>query len=109
MVNAILIVLDTLRQDHVGCYGNDWIKTPNLDKFALESVKFTRMYPDSLPTLPARKAMYTGRRVFPFTEDKLGETKSGRGDFIGDALGAPGWARAGRGVAPQRHAAEPPA
>ncbi len=46
MVNAILIVLDTLRQDHVGCYGNTWIKTPNLDKFAKESVKFTRMYPD---------------------------------------------------------------
>ena len=91
MVNAILIVLDTLRQDHVGCYGNTWIKTPNLDKFAKESVKFTRMYPDSLPTLPARKAMYTGNRVFPFTDDKLGKTKAGRGDFIADALGAPGW------------------
>jgi len=91
MVNAILIVLDTLRQDYVGCYGNEWIKTPHLDSFALESVKFTRMYPDSLPTLPARKAMYTGKRVFPFTDDKIGETKSGRGDFIGDALGAPGW------------------
>ncbi|MHA1491367.1 MAG: sulfatase [Promethearchaeota archaeon] len=91
MVNAILIILDTLRQDHVGCYGNTWIKTPHLDKFALESVKFTRMYPESLPTLPARKAIYTGKRVFPFTEDKLGKTKAGRGDFIGDALGAPGW------------------
>lgn len=91
MVNAILIVLDTLRQDHVGCYGNEWIKTPNLDEFAKESVKFTRMYPDSLPTLPARKAIYTGKRVFPFNDDKRGETKSGRGDFIGDALGAPGW------------------
>ena len=91
MVNAILIILDTLRQDYVGCYGNEWIKTPHLDNFALESVKFTRMYPDSLPTLPARKAIYTGQRVFPFTDDKKGMTKSGRGDFIGDALGAPGW------------------
>ena len=91
MVNAILIVLDTLRQDHVGCYGNTWIKTPHLDNFAKESVKFTRMYPDSLPTLPARKAIYTGKRVFPFNDDKSGITKSGRGDFIADALGAPGW------------------
>ncbi len=91
MVNAILIVLDTLRQDHVGCYGNDWIKTPNLDAFAEESVKFTRMYPESLPTLPARKAIYTGKRVFPFTEDKKGETKTVRGDYVADALGAPGW------------------
>lgn len=91
IVNAILIIIDTLRQDHVGCYGNNWIKTPNLDAFAKESVKFTRMYPDSLPTLPARKAIYTGRRVFPFTEDKTGDSRMVRGDFIGDALGAPGW------------------
>lgn len=91
MVNAILIVLDTLRQDHVGAYGNEWIRTPNLDKFAEEAVKFTRMYPESLPTLPARKAMYTGNRVFPFKEDKEGDAKTPRGDFIGDALGAPGW------------------
>ena len=90
-MNAILIVLDTLRQDHVGAYGNEWIKTPNLDDFAEESVKFTRMYPDSLPTLPARKAMYTGKRVFPFKEDEKGITRTPRGDFIGDALGAPGW------------------
>ncbi|NHJ21732.1 MAG: hypothetical protein EAX91_12365 [Candidatus Lokiarchaeota archaeon] len=91
MVNAILIIIDTLRQDHVGAYGNTWIKTPHLDAFAKESVKFTRMYPESLPTLPARKAIYTGKRVFPFTDDKLGETKTARGDFIANALGAPGW------------------
>ncbi len=91
IVNAILIILDTLRKDHVGAYGNTWIKTPNLDLFAEESVKFTRMYPESLPTLPARKAIYTGKRVFPFNDDKIGETKTGRGDFIADALGAPGW------------------
>jgi len=91
IVNAILIIIDTLRQDHVGAYGNKWIKTPNLDLFAKESVKFTRMYPESLPTLPARKAIYTGKRVFPFNDDKIRETRTGRGDFIADALGAPGW------------------
>ncbi|MFX1503124.1 MAG: sulfatase [Promethearchaeota archaeon] len=85
------MILDTLRQDHVGAYGNKWIKTPNLDSFARESVKFTRMYPESLPTLPARKAIYTGKRIFPFNDDKTRETRTGRGDIIGDALGAPGW------------------
>jgi arylsulfatase A-like enzyme len=91
IVNAFLIIIDTLRQDHVGAYGNTWIKTPNLDSFAKESVKFTRMYPESLPTLPARKAIYTGKRVFPFNDDKTGGTRTGKGDFIADALGAPGW------------------
>ncbi len=41
-MNAILIVLDSLRKDHVGCYGNDWIPTPNLDALAKESDVFTR-------------------------------------------------------------------
>ena len=33
-MNIILIVSDTLRRDHLGCYGNNWISTPNIDKFA---------------------------------------------------------------------------
>ncbi|MCW3989040.1 MAG: hypothetical protein NWE88_03065 [Candidatus Bathyarchaeota archaeon] len=31
MANLILIILDILRRDHVGAYGNDWIETPNID------------------------------------------------------------------------------
>ncbi len=48
------MLLDSLRRDHVGAYGNDWIKTPSLDRFASESVKFIRAYPEALPTLPVR-------------------------------------------------------
>ena len=36
--NLIYIVSDTLRADYLGCYGNDFIHTPNLDAFAAESV-----------------------------------------------------------------------
>ena len=63
--NAILVIVDTLRRDHVGAYGNDWIKTPNLDALAEESLRFTRAYPESIPTLPARRAIHTGKRTFP--------------------------------------------
>jgi hypothetical protein len=28
--NVVLVILDSLRKDHVGAYGNNWIKTPNL-------------------------------------------------------------------------------
>ncbi|MCD6082780.1 sulfatase-like hydrolase/transferase, partial [Candidatus Aerophobetes bacterium] len=65
-MNAVLIIIDTLRQDHVGCYGNDWIKTPNLDALARESVLFTCAYPGSLPTLQVRRVLQTGCRIFPF-------------------------------------------
>ncbi len=33
-MNVFFIIIDSLRQDHLGCYGNDWIRTPNLDAFA---------------------------------------------------------------------------
>jgi len=65
-MNVILVILDSLRKDHVGAYGNPWIKTPNLDALADESLRFTRAYPESIPTLPARRAIHTGLRTWPF-------------------------------------------
>ncbi len=65
VVNVIVVILDTLRKDHLGCYGNNWIQTPNFDAFARESLQFTRAYPESLPTIPVRRAIHTGKRTFP--------------------------------------------
>ena len=65
-MNVILVILDSLRKDHVGAYGNDEIQTPNLDALAKESFRFTRAYPESLPTLCARRAIHTGLRTWPF-------------------------------------------
>ena len=81
-MNVALIIIDTLRKDHVGCYGNDWIKTPHLDSLAKESILFTRAYPESLPTLQVRRALHAGCRVFPFIAHK---------DYKGDFSGTPGW------------------
>lgn len=81
-MNVIVIILDSLRKDHVGCYGNQWIKTPNIDKLAEESVIFTRAFPESLPTIPVRRALHTGIRVFP-CRDYRGRK--------GDVVRIPGW------------------
>jgi arylsulfatase A-like enzyme len=64
--NVVLVIMDSLRKDHVGAYGNDGIRTPNLDALAGESLLFTRSYPESAPTLCARRAIHTGRRTWPF-------------------------------------------
>ena len=64
--NIVLIVSDTLRLDHLGCYGNDAIKTPNMDRLARNGVVFTDAFPESLPTIPVRRALHTGRRAYPF-------------------------------------------
>jgi len=65
-MNVVVVVIDTLRKDHVGAYGNSWIKTPNLDALAGESLRFTRPYPEAIPSIPARRAIHTGIRSFPF-------------------------------------------
>lgn len=65
-MNVAIVILDSLRKDHVGAYGNDWIKTPSLDALAKESLTFTQAYPDSIPTICARRAIHTGARTWPF-------------------------------------------
>jgi arylsulfatase A-like enzyme len=59
-MNIIMIMSDSFRQDHLGCYGNGWIETPNLDRLASESVVFENAYCEGLPTLPVRTALFTG-------------------------------------------------
>jgi arylsulfatase A-like enzyme len=80
--NVVLVILDSLRRDHLGAYGNDWVKTPNLDALARESLRFTRPYPESTPTILARRAIHTGMRVFPFRD---------RQSFQGINIGLWGW------------------
>lgn len=85
-MNIILVVFDSLRKDCVGAYGSPpWgkVHTPHFDAFAEQSLVMDRAFPESLPTLPTRRAIYTGRRVYPFHN----------GDFRlkGDFVGAPGW------------------
>ena len=65
-MNFILIFSDTFRRDHLGCYGNRWIRTPNLDKLAKESMVFDRAYTGSFPTVPHRAELFTGRFVFTY-------------------------------------------
>ncbi len=68
MKNAIVIMFDSLQHNYLGCYGNPWIKTPNMDRLAREGVLFENSYTEGVPTVPCRRAMHTGR----FTLQKAG-------------------------------------
>ncbi len=59
--NVIVVMLDSLQFNYLGCYGNNWIKTPNFDRLAREGVLFENNYIEGVPTVPARRAMHTGR------------------------------------------------
>ncbi|MFC1735571.1 sulfatase [Candidatus Hydrogenedentota bacterium] len=63
-MNFIVIMSDTFRRDHLGAYGNNWIHTPALNKFAKEATVFDRYYTASFPTLPNRSDLFTGQYTF---------------------------------------------
>ena len=67
-MNVIWIVSDTVRRKDVGVYGNEKIRTPNIDALAAKSVRFNRHYAASFPTMPARADFMTGRWTLSFMQ-----------------------------------------
>lgn len=63
--NVLLLIVDTLRADYLGCHGAD-VATPNIDQLAREGVRFRHAHSEALPTGPARRSIHLGRRIFPF-------------------------------------------
>ena len=57
--NVFIIAVDTLRADHLGCYGYPRDTSPNIDEFALEGVLFENCYTPSPLTTPAFASMLT--------------------------------------------------
>jgi len=74
--NVVLVTIDTLRADHVGCYGYKQIKTPNIDSLAVDGIRFERAFTPVPVTLPSHSAMLTG--TYPML--------SGMHDFSGNRL-----------------------
>jgi arylsulfatase A-like enzyme len=64
MAGIVFITSDTLRADHLGCYGAGHVATPNLDDFASEAAVFESNYAASYPTIPNRLDVWTGRYNF---------------------------------------------
>jgi choline-sulfatase len=59
-MRLLYLDIDTLRADHVGCYGYPRATTPNIDALAAEGVRFSNVYASDVPCLPSRTALATG-------------------------------------------------
>jgi len=59
--NVVLIVVDTLRRDHLSCYGYERETTPNIDELATHSVRYEAAYSQSSWTTPATASLLTSR------------------------------------------------
>ncbi len=71
--NIILISIDTLRADHLSCYGYKRKTTPNIDRIAEEGVLFKNAYSTSVWTPPAHASMLTG--LYPSQHGVVDENK----------------------------------
>ncbi len=74
--DVILVTIDTLRADHLGCYGDESARTPTLDALASQGVRFAHAQTTVPITLPAHSSLMTG--AFPMA--------TGMHDFIGNKL-----------------------
>lgn len=62
-MKAVMLMFDTLTRNHLAPYGGSAI-TPNFTRLARESVQFDNFYVGSMPCMPARRELHTGRYNF---------------------------------------------
>jgi arylsulfatase A-like enzyme len=60
-MRILYLDVDTLRPDHLGCYGYHRNTSPNIDRLAAEGTRFEKVYVSDAPCLPSRASMFTGR------------------------------------------------
>ena len=63
-MKAIMVMYDSLNREMLEPYGCDWISTPNFRRLAENAVTFDRNYVASMPCMPARRELHTGRYNF---------------------------------------------
>ena len=59
-MNIVLFTIDTLRADHLECYGYDRVKTPNINRLASEGILFEHNIVQAPLTLPSHSSIFTG-------------------------------------------------
>ena len=59
-MRILFIDIDTLRPDHMGCYGYSRNTTPNMDRVCAEGIRFDEYYCSDAPCLPSRASLVSG-------------------------------------------------
>lgn len=97
-MRILYIDIDSLRPDHLGCYGYPRATSPNIDRIAGEGVRFEQLYVSDAPCLPSRTAFWSGRFGYHTGVVNHGGTAAdpfneGPGRRGQDLFGTTGWMR----------------
>jgi arylsulfatase A-like enzyme len=93
--NVVLISLDTLRPDRLGCYGGPPGLTPRLDALAAEGLRFANAYSTSSYTLPSHASMLSGQHPSRHgLVDRPGRLQRGRSPALAELLADAGFVTA---------------
>jgi arylsulfatase A-like enzyme/tetratricopeptide (TPR) repeat protein len=98
--NIMLISLDTVRPDHLGCYGYETAHTPNIDALAAGGVVFERAYSTSSWTKPSHASVFTG--LYPLAHGAQGHVDqvAPKAAMLPEMLGGLGYTTLGTISAP---------
>jgi len=77
--SLVVVTLDTLRADHLGCYGYFRNTSPRIDALAAEGVLFEQVFAPMATTLPAHASLFTG--LYPIEHGVLANTNQGGRPF----------------------------
>ncbi len=66
--NFLILMSDNQSWNHLGCYGDPVLKTPNIDKLADQGIRFTYAYCSAPSCAPARASMLTGQDIWRLEE-----------------------------------------
>jgi choline-sulfatase len=90
-VSVILISVDTLRADHLGCYGGKYISTPHIDALTRGGTLFSQIDSQVPMTLPSHTALFTSTYPFWNRTEENGERVSEGGVTLASVLRAHGY------------------
>ena len=63
-MKAVMVMYDSLNRHMLSPYGCEWVKTPNFERLARRAVTFDKCFVGSMPCMPARRELHTGRYNF---------------------------------------------
>ena len=93
--HVVLISIDTLRADHLGCYGHPFVQSPNIDAFAKESVLFTNHISAAPTTLASHTSLMTGTYPHTHGAPKNGFVLGDENEMLAEVLAKDGFDCAG--------------